>query len=244
MRLSSRRIAAIVGAIVLILVIIWVDVQTQLWQEFVILAGLAAGLITFLLTVLFVDDAVARGAAKRWAPVTRLALTEILHGLSDEERSEPSMGLIVARRLTAPTITDTRASGAVGNGDLKQQSHLLRVAVVEERQNLATALGAWANFLASSDDNVSLMRRIARFTLHLESVRDLALELDEAIDGAGDGGAVTLDQHRPATSNEHPLSNALTQLQNQVETCNAELLLLVDDIKAQLASEKLESADM
>jgi hypothetical protein len=73
------RAAAVAGALALIVLILWIDVTTAVWQEVVILSGLAAGLVTFLLTVLVLDRVIARSTARRWDPVNRLALTEFLH---------------------------------------------------------------------------------------------------------------------------------------------------------------------
>jgi hypothetical protein len=81
------RAAAVAGALALIVLILWIDVTTAVWQEVVILSGLAAGLVTFLLTVLVLDRVIARSTARRWDPVNRLALTEFLHAIADDDRS-------------------------------------------------------------------------------------------------------------------------------------------------------------
>ncbi|MFM9379135.1 hypothetical protein ACJMNC_16410, partial [Gordonia sp. VNK21] len=64
------------GALALVLVIVWLDISTNVWSEVVILSGLAAGLVTFILTVMVLDKVVSRSTERRWAPVTRLALSE------------------------------------------------------------------------------------------------------------------------------------------------------------------------
>ena len=96
-RERAKRIAIWIGAVTVIAVILWLDVMTGLWNELVILSGLAAGLVTFLLTVLVLDKLIARSTARRWSPVNRLALTEFLYSIADDERSEISRGEIVPR---------------------------------------------------------------------------------------------------------------------------------------------------
>lgn len=78
------RAGAVVAALAVIAVVIWVDVMTPVWQNLVIVSGLVAGVVTFLFTTLFIDRFIQRAARRRWAPVTRLALTEMLNQLADE----------------------------------------------------------------------------------------------------------------------------------------------------------------
>jgi hypothetical protein len=164
------RVAAIAGALVLIGLILWIDVTTAVWQEVVILSGLAAGLVTFLLTVLVLDKVIARSTARRWDPVNRLALTEFLHAIADDDRSEISRGHIVARAL--PGIDRTEA--------LHPQLVDLRERILEERALLSDVLSRWTDFLASSGDNEEVLRHVAGVALHLDRARDAALvaELD------------------------------------------------------------------
>lgn len=166
-----RHIAAVAAAIVVLAVILWIDIATGLWQEVVILAGIAAGLVTFVLTVVVLDRIVARSTARRWAPVTRLALTQFLHVLADEERSEISQGVIHPRFLPGPP--------AVDHLDLADRLQDLRIVVVEERARLADVLGTWSSFLASSSDNENLLIRIANIALQLDRVRDESLEFEQ-----------------------------------------------------------------
>lgn len=158
-----------VAATIVITVIIWIDVATGLWSDLVILSGLAAGLVTFLLTALILNKILARSTARRWAPVNRLALTEFLYSIADDERSEISLGRIVPRAL--PQIDpDTPTLAA----DLQA----LRDQVVLERGLLSDALGTWAQFLASSGNNEEVMRHIAEVALQLHRVRDVTLEVE------------------------------------------------------------------
>lgn len=165
----GRRVASGVGAIILVAVILWIDVSTDLWNEWVILAGLAAGLVTFILTVLVLDKVIARSTARRWAPVTRLALTEFLHAIADDERSEISRGEIVPRAL--PEI-------GAGVADRLPEIHALRELVVDERARLADVLSRWTQFLASSGDNEATLIQVADIALQLDLVRDAALEAE------------------------------------------------------------------
>lgn len=169
-RERAKRIAIWVGAVTVIAIILWLDVTTGLWNELVILSGLAAGLVTFLLTVLVLDRLIARSTARRWSPVNRLALTEFLYSIADGERSEISRGEIVPRMLSHIDADTT---------DLSADLHALREQVVRERALLSEALGTWAQFLASSGDNDQVMREIAEVALQLHRVRDVTLEVED-----------------------------------------------------------------
>jgi hypothetical protein len=159
------RAAAVAGALALIVLILWIDVTTAVWQEVVILSGLAAGLVTFLLTVLVLDRVIARSTARRWDPVNRLALTEFLHAIADDDRSEISRGHIVARALP----------GIDRAGALHPQLVALRERILEERALLSDVLSRWTDFLASSGDNEEVLRHVAGVALHLDRARDAAL---------------------------------------------------------------------
>lgn len=199
-----RQIALMVGAFVLIGVILWLDISSGFWTDFVILGGLAAGLVTFLLTVLVLDRVLVRSAAKRWAPVNRLAFTEFLHGLADEDVSEVSRGNIVTRTL--PSIQSNIDSERLV-GELQQ----LRDIVAAEHSGLADLLSRWAQFLSSSGENESVMLRIAEIALAFDGVRDASLEVEV---------------HRDAES--------MRVLHNETVECNEHLVALADDLRARL----------
>lgn len=163
-----RKVLQIIGLVVIALLFVgalWLDVNTNLWQQAVILAGIAAGLLTFLLTALFIDHWTARSAHQRWLPVTRLALTDLLHALSDEERSEISRGEIVARSMKSSYTSD---------------HHELLAAIATERHQITHALARWAGFLAASADVQDLMDHIAELALLLEEARDAVLKAEKA----------------------------------------------------------------
>ena len=166
-----RRVALGLGAAVVLSVILRIDIATGVWQERVILAGVSAGLVTFVFTVLVLDRIVARSTAMRWAPVARLALTDVLHVVADEDSSEISRGMIKPRLLPQPPPLEAP--------DLIEQLHELRLTVVDERTRLTNVLAAWSSFLASSTDNEDLLIRIASIALQLDRVRDESLELEE-----------------------------------------------------------------
>ena len=205
-RRRATRIAAFIGAALLIAVIMWVDIATPIWQEFVIVAGLAAGLVTFLLTVLVLDRVLARSAARRWAPVNRLAISEFLHEIADDEHSEVSRGHIVARSLKKldPDVVDE---------PLIDRLHELRALLVAERRLLTDTLSRWANFLAESGDNETILLHIAQIALKLDHVRDAALELE----------AVPEDAARRA------------QLNAEIDACNAAIRDLSSELSSRLA---------
>ena len=153
------------------LVVIWLDFQTGLWQEIVILSGIVAGLLTFLMTALYFESWIARASHKRWQPVTRLALIDLLHALADEEQSEISRGHIVPRSLDP--------------GDHQALLHQL----VEERRKVTESLARWSSFLAASADVQQLMIHIASLAEQLDAVRDSVIDY-ETSDSAEDRRAV------------------------------------------------------
>lgn len=166
----AKSFAIATGSFTLIAIIIWLDVTTGLWNNLVILSGLAAGLVTFLLTVLVLDKLLARSTARRWAPVNQLALNEFLYSIGDETRTEISRGVIHPRTL--PSVDPE-------SKNLAADLHALREQVVRERTLLSQALGTWAQFLASSGDNDQVMRHIAELALQLHQVRDVSLDAED-----------------------------------------------------------------
>ncbi|MEZ5111668.1 MAG: hypothetical protein R2732_09250 [Microbacteriaceae bacterium] len=166
----GQRVALILGVIAVI-AILWIDIATGLWQDYVILAGLAAGLVTFVLTALVVDRAVARSQHRRWAPLSRLAFTDMLHALADEHASEVALGRIVPRTLT-PLALDASAA------QTREATARLRRAVVDERRQLTRVLSAWASFLAASADAGQVLEHAANTAERLDLLRDVTLEVD------------------------------------------------------------------
>lgn len=161
---QRRRIAQIAGALVLVLafvITIWVDLTTGVWQQAVILSGIAAGLLTFLLTALFFERWMANADHRRWYPVTHLALTDLLHALADEERSHFGRGVIVPRTI-----------------DVRDDHESVLATIVTERRMLSHALARWAGFLAASADVQTLMDHIARLALLLDEARDAVLDAE------------------------------------------------------------------
>ncbi|MDO5682751.1 MAG: hypothetical protein Q4G46_07985 [Propionibacteriaceae bacterium] len=167
----ASKTATIVGSVVVIVVILWIDIATGLWQNVVILAGLAAGLVSFLLTTLVLDRMLAKHQARRWAPLNRLALSEFMHAMADEEASEISRGHIVIRSL--PEV-----ESALDSAGLHDELHALREQVVSERRQLAAALSMWAEFLTSSGDNETILNHAAGIALRLDEVRDAAVAVE------------------------------------------------------------------
>ncbi len=190
----AKNIIAIVGALVLVAVILWIDFATSLWADLVIVAGLAAGLVTFLLTVLVLDKIVARSTERKWAPVNRFALTEFLHALADEKHSQITRGHIVARSLP---LVDTEGSTM----SLHEQLDHLRHQIMKERRLLADPLSRWAEFLASSGSNEQILRHISDLALQLDRVRDLSVEVED--------GGVTPEMLRSETTRCNDLLLAL-----------------------------------
>lgn len=203
----AKNIAIATGAFVVVGVIIWIDIATGLWNNLVILSGLAAGIVTFILTVLVLDRIIARSTAKRWAPVNRLALSEFLHAIADEERSEISRGQIVPREL--PYISEES-----DNATLHKRLEDLRERVLLERELLSEALSRWATFLASSGDNEQILLHIANIALHLDRVRDAALEA-ETSHGSAD----------------------FRELESQTNNCNKTMNALASELRERIVGE-------
>lgn len=201
----------VAGAVTLILlvVIIWIDVASGFWQETVILSGVAAGLVTFFFTALFLDDAVARRDHQKWYPVTRLALTDLLHTIADDERSDIKRGQIIARSL--PTDTALTSEGLEA---------LLRD-VVTERDEITETLARWAQFLASSADVQDLMTHIADLAESLDDIRDEVIDLEER--------ALIYNRAEPE-SVQTRLTKDAAQLHAEVESYNAATKNAINEI--------------
>lgn len=206
---SILRVATLVGAAVVICSIILIDVHTTLWQELVVLSGLAAGLVTFLLTTLFIDRALQRSQAKRQAPIRRLALTELLHGIADEDRSALTRGVVVPRKLPSLQTSD--------DADLSRQIHQLLHAADTERRNLAKILGTWALFFTSNDGEERLVEHVARNTLRFETVRDAALALEASIEAGGDRTAALSTASRQIEACNHGIEDLARHLESELQ---------------------------
>lgn len=205
--MRARRIAALIIALVVIGVIIWIDVNTGVWNELVVLSGLAAGLVTFLLTTLVLDRILARSAARRWAPVNRIALSEFLHAIADDQHSEISRDKIVVRQLKP-----------IGKG-LEESDHqsallALQQAVIRERKDLADVLSRWAQFLASSGDNEQILSHIADIAWQLDRIRDETLEAER--------------------NSNH---SQTLELNAEIDSFNVAVLSLESELRARLASD-------
>lgn len=144
--------------------IVWLDISTNVWQEYSVISSLAAALVTFILTALLVDRLIARSAHQRWAPVTRIALGELRRKLAAEsDTSQP--GLRRARRLPDAST------------DPQVLVNLIRTAEAE-RDVLSTVLARWSSFLASSADVVEIMDAVAEIAERLDRIDEHAKELE------------------------------------------------------------------
>ena len=163
---TRRRFIRGIGLAAVVLltaVILWIDIATGLWQEAVVLSGIAAGLLTFLLTALFFERWIRTSDHRRWYPVTHLALTDLLHALGDDERSQFSRGIVVARSI----------------GDTGEHAEILQ-SIHDERRAISHALARWAGFLAASADVQALMDRTATLALRLDAARDAVLDAERS----------------------------------------------------------------
>lgn len=155
-----------VAAIVAMIVAVWMDLATRWWSETVIISGIAAGLLTFVLTAFSIERWMDRRDHRNWLPVTRLALTDLLHTVCDDELSDIRRGRFVKRALEMPNpITD-------------ESLERLLDQVVEERDLITDSLARWASFLAASADVQMLMTHLAYLGEGLDTLRDVVLETE------------------------------------------------------------------
>lgn len=180
----SKRTLAIVAMVVAVVMIIVVDVATGLWKDLVVISGIAAGLVTFGLTVLVIDRVMARSTHERWAPVTQLALGDILHAWADEEATLKSDGGVVPRTLDV--LSGSGADAPVTTKRIEQ----LTVDVSAERRALAASLGTWSSFLAASADVGSVITAAAEIVERLDLIWWELRTLRNVVTAECGGGAV------------------------------------------------------
>lgn len=209
---TAWQILAVSSSLALISVILWIDIQTSYWQEMVVVSGLAAGLVSFLLSSVFLHRILQHRLETRWAPITHLALTQILHTLADDKRSDLSSGVIVARKLPLPEFSEAL--------ELKFELEKLRNLVLKYREQLATTLGTWTHFLASSGDNDEIVRAVADLGWQFDQVRDATLEVENTLTSSDD-----------KTNTDAVLQ---TKLQQEVLKCNTKHLNLVSALQVRL----------
>ena len=211
-RWRTKDIAQAVGALVLVGVILWIDFTTGVWNELVIIAGLAAGLVSFLLTVTVLNRIMVRSNERRWAPVHRLALSEFIHAIADEDRSEISRGKIVARTL--PVI-----AADADPTDLAFSLQELRRQVIREREQLSEVLSRWAEFLVSSGDYEDTLRHIADIAWMLDKVRDVSVDVEESIS-----------------------ETSIEALNSEVTSCNERIAALEEELQHRISQDNRETA--
>lgn len=211
-RWRSKDIAQAVGALVLVGVILWIDFTTGVWNELVIMAGLAAGLVSFLLTVTVLNRIMVRSNERRWAPVHRLALSEFIHAIADEDRSEISRGKIVARTLPV-IVADTDPK------DLAFSLQELRRQVIREREQLSDVLSRWAEFLVSSGDYEDTLRHIADIAWTLDKVRDVSVDVEESMS-----------------------ETSIEALNSEVTSCNERIWALEEELHHRISQDNRETA--
>ncbi|HET8927855.1 MAG TPA: hypothetical protein VFN24_08520 [Microbacterium sp.] len=203
MRWAVVRQLSVIAALALVAVILWIDIATGLWQDYVILSGLAAGVVTFILTALIVDRVISRSTHRRWAPVTRLALTDLLHTLADEEGSEIAHGKVV------PRLIDPIAGDAPSRTLAE-----LRESIVTERRTLTDAIALWSTFLASSADATELLDNAAEVAERLDLIRDAALGAESA--GARTGATGIADLNREIGRYNAAVESLVSELRRQI----------------------------
>jgi|SRR5690625_4676189 len=158
MTIKLMRVLLAASAIIVVAVIIWVDVNTELWQKYVVISGLAGGLVTFVLTALVLDRIVARSTHERWVPVTRLALGDLRRRLTSDTRQD---GTAMVTRLT------------LSSGDAEALRGLVEQAAAE-RDELTSVLARWSAFLSASADATAVMDAIADAAERLDNIDSIA----------------------------------------------------------------------
>ncbi|MFD0560105.1 hypothetical protein FB566_4098 [Stackebrandtia endophytica] len=170
MTLKVLRVILIAVSVMLVGFIIWIDLSTDLWQKYVVISGLVAGLVTFFLTAIVIDRVIARSTHERWAPVTRLALGDVRRQLVADL---PPYATPAVHRLPRLRM----------DGDRDADLDDVIAAAVDERDRLATALSRWSSFLSASADVVDIMDSVAEIARRLDLIGLLATELRHESNG-------------------------------------------------------------
>lgn len=166
MSLKVLRFLLLVAAVTIVAIVIWIDLSTDLWQEYVVIAGLAAGLVTFMLTAMVIDRIIARSAHERWVPVTRLALGDLRRRLVADL---PAYEQPAVRRLPEPSE------------DIRSLDVLIDAAA-DERDALTAVLARWSSFLASSADVADIMDAVADAADSLDVIDATAMAARGAVE--------------------------------------------------------------
>ena len=156
--------AGVIAILALIIVVIVVDIHTTLWQELVILSGLVAGVITFLLTTFFIDRILQRSQRARQAPLRRLALVELLHALADDDHSQLMRGILRVRQLPEPTANSSKELAA-------RTEEILSQAAVGLEEKLASHTG----------HQTELAELAGAVTRANAGIKELANQLEQAL---------------------------------------------------------------
>lgn len=183
MNVRGVRLVLVAMALLFALVIVWIDLATDVWQKYVVMAGLASGVVTFILFALVVDRLIARSIHERWAPVTRLALGELRRSLTADDSHRMGTGKPAARRLPDPG----------GSPDALSQ---IIARATAERDELTHVLARWSSFLASSADVTDIMDSVAEIAERLDRIDTLTAETSRASGATGAGGPLTASQVR------------------------------------------------
>lgn len=194
--------------------------MTPVWQNLVIVSGLVAGVVTFLFTTLFIDRFIQRAARRRWAPVTRLALTQMRNQLADAGRGRAGRWPAEPRRLPIPDASHGPDALLVGTEES-------RSAVVRERTRLSAALVTWWNLLSSVPDSEENIRHTADVALLFDGVLDASWELDDAV----------------RSGNQEAVRVADDLLRARIMACNVSIAGIIEEISARLSSDEVELSE-
>lgn len=198
------RILIVSVSTIAIIVILWIDANTTIWQNRVILSGIAASTVSFLGTYLVVTLVLDRIKEKRWAPVTGLALADIMLSLADDNQSEITRGVIVPRSIKMPALAEINIKGS------STALEGILVSIQEERSALTQRLARWSQFLASSGSNDEIMQHVASASLQLERLRDAILIADRT-------DTITQTEYQGLTVEAQKYNDHLLDLVQEIE---------------------------
>lgn len=183
---SRFRFWLVLVALLVLLAVVWIDVATHFWQDLTVLAGVISGLVTFALTVLVIERVLIQSTHRRWAPVTRVALGDLLKSLV-EESSELSHGMVMPRHLP-PFSMDEDVD------KLREVASQLGREAERERNLLAKTLARWSAYLAATAEVTGTLTRTAKLIEQLDEVHDSCVDLLRGLAANEKGKSVSIER--------------------------------------------------
>lgn len=229
--MSKRLRRLLLGiAVVVAIAVLVLDIATGVWAQVPVLSGLASSFVMLLVTVVVVDKVIAHHQYRRWEPVTRIALADILHAITHDGASAPEPRLIGPRLAEAGAAGGGSATGAdpADSGDI-HLTRALRLAR-KERRVLGRALATWSAFLVSNAPVGRVVDHAATLADELDDVRASAL-------------AVRAVHVHGATGDASERDAALAALDAAVQRYDAGAVALVAELRATIDALGAEGPD-